>query len=619
MTKNLEQDLRKARENYYRDGSSNLSDAEYDQMEDELRAIDPDNQLLKEIGADTDSGWPKFNHKIPMGSLNKVQNEEQYNHWLSSVGLITNKPYVFPLLVTEKLDGISIAVQYKSGKFMTAVTRGDGTIGEDISTNVIKMKNVPDSLPNKFTGWLRGEILLYKNDWKRHMSKKKNPRNAAAGTAKRHDGEGCEYLTVLFYGIQHSDTTFASRHEELNYIIHELGLKTPNIIGPVHVEEVPKIVTSWNANRDNLLYEIDGMVIDINAITIAKNLGEVDGRPKGAIAYKFPPIQKETTVVDVTWQIGRTGRLTPVAELEPVDIGGVTISRASLHTARMALNLQAGKGSRVLISRRNDVIPYVEKVLSPPTSPVVEPTNYGEIEWDGEYLRIKQLDDKTELYNAVKTWVERLRILHWGHAFIKLLIDYDMIKSLPDIYKLDWNLVSNFAGAGIAKRAKESLESKGQNIPFADFISALNIRYLDTKAKNLVSIGIDSPEKLLKSNIVEIESAEGIGKTKALEIRKSIEHLRPIIAELATIIKFKEKSGALVGLSFCFTGAMSRPRKELENMALDAGAEIKKSVSAGLTHLVMADPESTTTKAKKARELGTQCINEETFKEMCNE
>jgi len=257
-------------------------------------------------------------------------------------------------------------------------------------------------------------------------------------------------------------------------------------------------------------------------------------------------------------------------------------------------------------------------VLSAPTSPVVEPTNFGEIEWEGEYLRVKTLDAKYDLYNAVRVWVDRLRILHWGHAFIKLLIDYNLIQKLPDIYNLDWNLVANFAGAGIAKRAKASLESKGQNIPFADFISALNIRYLDTKAKNLVSIGIDSPEKLLKSNIIEIESAEGIGKTKALEIRKSVEHLRPVIEELATIIKFKEKSGTLVGLSFCFTGAMSRPRKELENMALDAGAEIKKSVSAGLTHLVMADPESTSTKAQKARELGTQCISEDTFKEMCN-
>jgi DNA ligase (NAD+) len=197
-------------------------------------------------------------------------------------------------------------------------------------------------------------------------------------------------------------------------------------------------------------------------------------------------------------------------------------------------------------------------------------------------------------------------------------MDYNLVKTLPDIYRLDWDMVASLSGSGVAKRARESLESKGQNITFTDFMSALNIRYLDTRAKSLVSIGIDTPEELLKSNVSQLETAEGIGETKAIEIRKSIEKLRPIIKDLGSIIKFKEKSGNLVGLSFCFTGQMSRPRKELEDMALDAGAEVKKSVSAGLTHLVIADPNSTTTKAQKARELGTKCISEEEFKGMCN-
>ncbi|MGW8178198.1 MAG: BRCT domain-containing protein, partial [bacterium] len=219
-------------------------------------------------------------------------------------------------------------------------------------------------------------------------------------------------------------------------------------------------------------------------------------------------------------------------------------------------------------------------------------------------------------YNSIKTWVQRLRILHWGDALIKLLIDYELVSSLPDLYNLDWNFLGDLAGQGVAKRAKKSLEDKGQDIPFADFISALNIRFLDTKSKNLVAIGIDTPEKLLAATVDQLTTAEGIGDTKAVEIRKSLDKLKPVIERMGKIISFEEKSGPLAGLSFCFTGAMSRPRKELENMALDAGAEIKKSVSAGLTHLVMANPDSTTTKAQKARKLGTKCISEAEFKGM---
>jgi len=616
MTKDLEQKLQQAREAYYKDGTSPLTDAEYDALEDELRAVDPDNPLLKEVGADTDSGWSKARHEIPMGSLNKVQNKDQYNSWLKSVGLNVGEFGVGILFISEKLDGSSIAVQYVDGVYTKAITRGDGEEGEDITPNVAKMKNVPPNLPIKWTGWLRGEILLFKEDWQQHMSDKKNPRNAAAGTAKRHDGEGCEHLTVLYYDMTDSGTytsdKLMAKHGMLEFIENALGLRTANHVGPVIPNEIPGIVESWEQNREEIPYEIDGMVIEINARNMFEMMGETDNRPKGAVAYKFKPIQKTTKVRDITWQVGRTGRVTPVAELEPVDIGGVTISRASLHTARMALDSNAGPGALVVISRRNDVIPYVENVIQ---GAKVQPPKFP-CDWDGEYLVVREMDDKTELYNSIKTWVQRLRILHWGDALIKLIIDYELASSLPDLYSLDWNFLGDLAGQGVAKRAKKSLEDKGQDIPFADFISALNIRFLDTKSKNLVAIGIDTPEKLLAATVDQLTTAEGIGDTKAVEIRKSLDKLKPVIERMGKIISFEEKSGPLAGLSFCFTGAMSRPRKELENMALDAGAEVKKSVSAGLTHLVMANPDSTTTKAQKARKLGTKCISEAEFKGM---
>jgi DNA ligase (NAD+) len=182
---------------------------------------------------------------------------------------------------------------------------------------------------------------------------------------------------------------------------------------------------------------------------------------------------------------------------------------------------------------------------------------------------------------------------------------------------MDWDLVAQFAGNGIAKRAKESLERSGDNIDFASFISGLNIRHCDSLAKNLVEAGIDTPEKLTQVTVESLNDIEGVGKTKAKAIYDSVQQLQHVILQLGNTVSFAEKSGSLVGKSFCFTGAMKHQRKELESMVLDNGGEAKKSVSKGLTYLVLADPNSGSTKAQKARKLGTTCISEDEFLGMC--
>lgn len=603
------QNLKEAKDAYYGEGQSPLTDTEYDALEDELRAVDPDNEILKKIGAEPKSAWNKVQHSIPMGSLNKVQNEQQWYDWAKKF----DKGTIFA--VTEKYDGISVSLEYKDGKLITAITRGDGTIGEDITQNVIKMKNVKKTLPKSFTGWLRGEILLLKEDHKKYFPDTKNPRNTAAGTAKRLDGKGCEHLTVMYYELlTHKDDTSHSLTSQFNKM-DDFGLNTTVCMSIHDIKEVPGIIQAWDNMRETLDYEIDGMVIRLNFQDDFESWGTVDDRPKGAIAYKFPPIQKTTTVVGTTWQVGRTGRVTPVAELEPVDIGGVTIKRASLHTAKMALESNAGSGARVIISRRNDVIPYVEKVLPGTEQKIYEPNHLGDLEWDGEYLKVKQLDDTTALYNSIKIWVQRLRILHWGDSFIHMLMDYGLVKQLSDIYRLDWEQVAQFAGKGIAKRAKESLEQH-QTMDFASFISALNLRYCDHGAKDLVKNGVDTVDKLLSVNAEQIESFEGFGRTKSKEIKKSIEEKREVILDVSHYITFEEKTGSLVNKSFCITGALSQPRDVVAQTIIDNGGEFKKSMSKSVTHLITNTPKSNTVKNKKARELGISIISEEDFNQM---
>lgn len=601
-----------ARDAYYNGGGAILEDEEYDILEDELRNLAPDHELLKKVGSTPTSNWEKVKHIIPMGSLSKVQDNDQWSKWASKLPKLADTMQT--IIMTEKLDGISIAVEFHNGNVVRALTRGDGIIGEDITKNFVKMKNTRQGMTYRpFNGWLRGEIVLRKSDWQKHMSDKKNPRNAASGTAKRLDGEGCEHLTVMFYdmfvGNESKEMRGFTKHEMLGFIKHDLHLDVPNCIGPLTPGEVPDIVKAWEENRGELDYLIDGMVVEINDRNVFFDMGEIDQRPKGAVAYKFPAEKKPTTVTGITWQVGLTGRVTPVAELEPVDIGGVTIKRVSLHTARIALDSKAGPGSRVIISRRNDVIPYVESVLASASD---VPMPDFPCTWEGEYL-VTEVDSKVKLYNAIKVWVQRLRILHWGDSFINKLIDSEYVTALPDIYRIDWTTVGNKMGEGIAARAAKSIRTSGVEMTMESFISALNIRHCDSAAKDLVRQGVTSIPALLKLTYDDLVKMDGLGPTKADAIAKGITELKDVIDVLSTHIHIKEKSGGLVGQSFCFTGTMQTPRKELEAMVVDAGGDIKKSVGKGLTYLVIADPNSTSTKAQKARKLGTDLISEEQF------
>jgi len=597
-----------ARDEYY-NGTPSMSDDEYDALESELRKLDADHQVLKRVGAEPASAWEKHQHVIPMGSLDKAQNEQEFVKWANKLDPKTTYS------ITDKLDGISIEVEYLKGSFQVASTRGNGYQGEDISQNVLKMKGVRRILPEPFTGSLRGEIVLLKEDWLRHMPDMKNPRNGCSGTAKRLDGSGCQHLTVIFYEVI-GDVKLPTHVDQLCFL-KTLGLQVPNY-GFCKGADVPKWVEDRLKERDKIPYEIDGLVVRIDNQETFDSLGDLDMRPRGAIAYKPPPETKVTTVKNIVWQVGRIGRVCPVAELEAVDIGGVTISRVSLHTAKMAVELKAGPGSKVLVSRRNDVIPYVEEVLTPVKVEVPRgcPVCSELLDWDGEYLQCNNGLCPSVLHSAVKVWTERLDVLHWGDALIDQLIDGEYVKTLPDIYKIKWDRFSVEHGGGIATRAMVSLKEH-ERMSMVQFITALNIRQCQTTSRDIVSAGYDTADKFLALDSTTLAAIPGIGPVKAKFISRGIKQLEPVIRELVKHVTIKEpKMGKLNGQSVCFTGKSSHSRKELSEMAEAAGLEVKNSVGAGLTMLVMADSNSTSSKAEKARKLGTKCVSENEFVKM---
>jgi DNA ligase (NAD+) len=357
-----------ANEAYRRGDAPIMTDAQYDALEDALAEAvaagdpsDPDalreaEAFLAGIGAAPadDSGWVKVRHDTAMSSLNKAQDAADARSWAATVG-------AGDLVVSEKLDGISISLKYVDGALVRAATRGDGETGEDITRNVLRMKGVVRAIKD-FTGHVRGEIVLRRSDHTAHFPAYSNPRNAAAGVAKRLDGSGSEHLTVYAYQIVRDGgaTPIRRKRDELT-VLGRLGFPVPNWQVVPGVDAAVTIRAGYD--RDALDYDIDGLVLEVDDLERAAALGELNHRPRGSVAYKFSHMTAETTLRDIVWQVGKSGRLTPVAVFDPVMLAGARVERASLATPDRVTKLRLSEGCRILVSRRNDVIPRVEANL----------------------------------------------------------------------------------------------------------------------------------------------------------------------------------------------------------------------------------------------------------------
>jgi DNA ligase (NAD+) len=360
--------LQKASDAYY-NGAPIMSDAEFDGLVDRLTDEAPNHSFLAKVGATVDptSGWAKVTHRIPMGSLNKAQEADEFDAWWAKC----DKPGA--MLMVEKMDGISIALHYEKGVLVQALTRGDGTVGEDITRNVKLMKGVPHRIKvGDITFDVRGEIVCLKSDHRKHFPNDSNPRNTASGTAKRQsDPDPCKHLTVFAYEyLPDTEATVPNKRLEL-FALGGMGFTVPNSeavadpteAGIVYQRYVGDPAAGKPGTRETLDYDIDGLVFFVDDTDEREALGDLNKRPKGAIAFKFPHDEKVTELRDIVWQVGNSGRITPVAHFDTVDLAGAKVSKASLHNVRRFVGLKLSEGCRILVSRRNDVIPMVEANL----------------------------------------------------------------------------------------------------------------------------------------------------------------------------------------------------------------------------------------------------------------
>ena len=352
--------LKEAREAYY-NLSPAMSDQEYDALKDELAALSPDDAEVTAVGADPIkvSVWEKVEHEIPMGSLSKVNEEEEFRQWATGTGAGS-------FLITHKIDGSSLEVIYEGGRLLRCVTRGNGKVGEDVTRNASQIPTIPGTIPITHERVVvRGEVMMMKQVFQDHYADQyANPRNTAAGKIRELKGGGADCRNLSFLAFTLMSPSAPGKEHVRFAALKKMGFETPWWELANGTAEVVRAHTVVDEGREAIPYEIDGTVVRVDDMTLQAELGDLNMRPRGQMAWKFDPAMGVTKVLDVKWQVGPTGRVTPVAVLEPVEVGGVTIVNVSLHNLSMFKDLGLWAGCEVLISRRNDVIPYVERNLS---------------------------------------------------------------------------------------------------------------------------------------------------------------------------------------------------------------------------------------------------------------
>jgi DNA ligase (NAD+) len=626
----LAERIERHRASYYK-GHPDISDAAFDALEDELRALDPTHHVLAKVGsAELVSEWEKARHDIPMGSLNKAVSEDELRAWLARCDDLLAKDgagSIAPdLFVAEKLDGISIEVVYKDGKMTDAITRGDGEVGERVTANVARMKGVPPRIKGRRSMSVRGEIILRLSDMKRHFPGVTSPRNMAAGLTKRLDGQGAEHCTVLFYDV--GEQLDVKTEVQKFALLRELGFATPRLFHG-SIDEVLDLYRRYASGlRASLDYEIDGLVIYANDLHAQALLGEVNRRPRGAVAFKFASPAKVSTVLELRWDTGPSGRVTPVAIVAPVELAGATVQRASLHNAANVRALGIGVGDEVLVSRRNDVIPYVEEVVAKKGPAAEPPANCpvcsAKLSAEGEYLVCRNTACRAVVEGRIQNWIGAIGALEWGDKLIEQLVEAKLVSEPADLYKLTWESIAALDRRG-EKSAKKCITELRSRLPLTlpVFIAALGMdNFALQTARLLVSAGYTSLPKLLAAREEELAVLPGLGSMKALSIVRGLrsrerEIERLVAAGIEPVTK--EQEGPLAGLCFCFTGASSHPRAELTALVEGKGGRALASVTKDLHYLVIADAASTSSKAVKARKLGTKLITEEQLLELIAE
>ncbi len=620
--------IKKHQEMYY-NGIPEISDSDFDALWDRLRSLDPSNTILKQVGKDSSKFFPKKQHIMPMGSLSKAADSYQFKAWVAKH---PSSHYV----VEYKLDGASLELQYEKGTLSAAVSRGDGKIGDDILMNARNMQGVLRSLAYDMTCAIRCEVIMTHQVFKKHFSSsentKANCRNAANGIMKKKNGVYVELLQCMCYDIWFSDeeqkqweavTQYSlSNEKDKLELLKALGF----IVVPYWVYEdeasIDSLRNSTIQTRESIGYDIDGLVIkmcEYSKIDMSSLL------PDRQLAYKFPLEQQVTKLRGVEWSA--SGHLyTPIALLDPVPLAGTIVKRANLvhpdHIKELGLKI----GSEVMVAKRGEIIPKVEKVvhnaegLMDITLPTICEVCGATIQSDGTTVFCPNVQCRKRLLFRIKRWIQIHEIPYWGDTLVHtLVLKQSLVHKIGDLYRLSVDALMKLdrVAKPLAEKLYNAMHSK-KSVSLAHFIASLGIDGIALlSSESIVRTGIfHSIDDMFSATVEQLESIENIGAVLAKNIIEAMQYLKEEIIDVAQIVNIETPTvvkTAISNMSFCFTGTLSAPRKQLQDLVKKQGGIVKNTVSEDLSYLVTNSETSTSSKMKDAKEKGVAIISEEEF------
>jgi DNA ligase (NAD+) len=681
----LSEKIIKCNDEYYNQNNPSISDAEYDilvanykDLVKQYPDLKPKKDPLNYVGASIEkTGFKKIQHKIPMLSLDNGFDIEDIENFFQKINNFLKSDYdynsFYDICCELKIDGVSFSAIYENGIFSYAVTRGDGYFGEDITNNVLTISSLPkklltEKLPKELPKFLevRGEIYIEKDDFEalnkkqleNNQQKFSNPRNAASGSLRQLDSKITESrpLKYFVYSIGEivSDYNHFSSQSGLLKWLDSMGFcVNKEFIVSNSIDELLSYHQKIEKQRHNIPYEIDGLVYKINDLEFQEKLGFLSRSPRFAIAHKFPANIGRTKLKNIHSQVGRTGAITPVAELEPIELSGVTIAKASLYNFNEIERLDLRIGDYVFLSRSGDVIPKIESVdiisregvLEKFIPPITCPSCGDSVFHEGEeaVLRCNNYFCHEQVIERLCHFTSRdaMNIEGLSRQRLKTFIDLKLISNYLDIFKLNENkeYLENLAGFGkkSVQNLLDSIEKAKEDVQLEKFIFSIGIRHLGEVGSQLLARECsDAPDFLNKMQLMargeekiesEISGIDGFGVVAIREIKRffASEENFDLIRNLAKELNIKKadlsqksmQESDLFGKNVVFTGTMQDfSRSEAKSVAEKFGAIVKNQVSHKTDFLVIG--ESPGSKLKEARELGVKIINEDEWRQMIN-
>ena len=652
-------------ENYYDKNISIVSDNEYDDLKKDIINLEKKFKYLRHkdspsinVGYKPSKNFKKFKHRVSMLSLSNAFSEKDLENFEKRITnyLGNHRGFKIEYSAEPKIDGISASLFYKDGKFYRGLSRGDGKEGEDITENLKTISDIPVSVSKKNFPLeidIRGEVFIQNSDFKKLSNMFANPRNAASGSLRQKNHQQTKKIPLKFiayaYGYE-KDMNISSQEEflkNLSYWGFKVNPLNKKIMG---IKNLIKNYNEIEKNRDKLDFDIDGIVYKVNDLKLQKRLGNVSNAPRWAIAHKFSANSGISKILDIDIQIGRTGALTPVAKINPVNIGGVTVSNATLHNEDEINRKDIRIGDTVKIERAGDVIPHIISVdLKKRTKNSIKFSFPKKCPSCGsetikEYNLVTKKKDavrrcSSEGFECEKIGIEKIKhfvskealnIDGLGKKIVENFWDLNLIKLPQDIFKLDYNKIENLDGWGKLSVAnlKYSINQK-KTISFDKFIFALGIRHIGLENAKLISKNLKSLKNFLllsnKNNLDQLLNIDGIGETQIKSIKNFFlsETNISVLKDLEKLLnvqdaKFQKSDGLLNNKTFMFTGKLEGiSRAEAKSLIEENSGSIVSNVSKKLDYLVIGN-KPTSRKIQSAKELNIRIIKQSELIKMLN-